>query len=284
MKEECDHFQVESVDVWSKFPKNDEVLVSHLTTMGRAFKTPLLASDNTLAEWKEEQKETTVQEQVEDDDQVLKQLEKTQANILIIWGLLLASKPHGNVLFKLLNNSQVSLKKTSEEVAELVTSIIVHKFISSSFFYNELPRGKTIHTNVLHVTIKFMEKLVSVIQIDNGFVIDVCLLRTTNALVISPKSFSPSTQAVRAYDNTRREVIVVTLLIFIGPVSKNIDFQVLDVPTYFNLFLGKTWIHGMLVLLSTLHQRVKFPYEDIVVTNLGDSKLCALASSSISIL
>lgn len=47
----------------------------------------------------------------------------------------------------------------------------------------------------------------------------------------------------------------------------------LDVPSCFNLLLGRPWIHPAGAVLSSLHQKVKFPYERAIVTLQGDYDL-----------
>ena len=57
-----------------------------------------------------------------DEDAVLKQLKKTQANISI-WSLLLSSYPHRQALCKALGEHQVPTDTTSETlVANLITA------------------------------------------------------------------------------------------------------------------------------------------------------------------
>ncbi|RVW52122.1 hypothetical protein CK203_095088 [Vitis vinifera] len=73
-----------------------------------------------------------------------------------------------------------------------------------------------------------------------------CLLAIAIALGYAPLDFGPldfgpSTQTVRAYDSTKREV--------------------LRIPTSFNLLLGRPWIHRAKVIPSSLHQKVKFIHD-----------------------
>ncbi|RVX10255.1 hypothetical protein CK203_016254 [Vitis vinifera] len=75
--------------------------------------------------------------------------------------------------------------------------------------------------------------------------LNVCPLATAIALGYAPSDFSPSTQTVRAYDSTRREV--------------------LRIPTSFNLLLGRPWIHRAGAIPSSLHLKVKFIHDGQVV-------------------
>ena len=52
----------------------------------------------------------------------------------------------------------------------------------------------------------------------------------------------------------------------IGPVKYSILFQVLRIPSFFNLFLGRPWIHKAGAIPSSLHQKLKFIHEGRIIT------------------
>ena len=52
----------------------------------------------------------------------------------------------------------------------------------------------------------------------------------------------------------------------IGPTTFSTLFQVLRIPTSFNLLLGQPWIHKARVIPSSLHQKVKFIHDGQVIT------------------
>src|ERR1043165_5395388 len=110
------------------------------------------------------------------------------------------------------------------------------------------------------------------VLIDNGSALNVCPLRVASCLGLGVADFTPSDQVVKAYDNTRREVLgMVTLEILIGPVRIPTPFQVINVATSFNLLLGQPWLHSNKAIPSSLHQKLKFPYEGAVITVRGDT-------------
>ena len=79
---------------------------------------------------------------------------------------------------------------------------------------------------------------------DNGSALNVCPLATAIALGFAPSDFGPSTQTVRAYDNTKREVMGTLVIdLWISLATFFTLFQVLRIPTSFNLLLGRPWIH-----------------------------------------
>ena len=123
------------------------------------------------------------------------------------------------------------------------------------------------HTRTLHISVGFLGRHVPSILLDNGSAINVCPLATTISLGYGPTNFEPSTQAVRAYDNTRREVMgTLTLELMIGLVIFQVMFQVLRIPVSFNLLLGRPWIHNTGVVPYFLHLKVKFIHDGRVIT------------------
>ena len=89
---------------------------------------------------------------------------------------------------------------------------------------------------------------------DNGSALNVCPLATAIALGYAPSDFGPSTQTIRAYDSTKRDVMGTLMIeLLIGPATFSTLFQVLRNPTFFNLLLGQPWIHRAGVIPSSLH-------------------------------
>ena len=74
---------------------------------------------------------------------------------------------------------------------------------------------------------------------DNGSALNICHLATTIALGYTPFDFGSSTQTVRAYDSTQRKVMgTLEIELLIGPITFVTLFQLLRIPTSFNLLLG----------------------------------------------
>ena len=75
---------------------------------------------------------------------------------------------------------------------------------------------------------------------------------------------------IKAYDEVEwPSKGLIVLPIRVGPVEKDVIFQVLDIALAYNLLLGWPWIHDMQVVPSTYHQCIKFPFNGtkIVVPN-----------------
>ena len=108
------------------------------------------------------------------------------------------------------------------------------------FSADDLPLEGSDHTRPLYITVVCSGHRVPSVLLNNGSALNVCPLATTIALDFAPSDFSPFTQILRAYDNTKREFMgTLTTDFLIGPTTFSILFQVLMIPVYFNLFLAR---------------------------------------------
>ena len=108
------------------------------------------------------------------------------------------------------------------------------------------------------------------VLIDDGSALNVCPLKTASSLGPRIEDFVPIDQHVRAYDNGRRGVLgTITLELTIEPMIKKVEFQVLNIASCFNMFLGRPWIHDTKAVPSSLYQKVWFPYEGAILTIYG---------------
>jgi len=77
------------------------------------------------------------------------------------------------------------------------------------------------------------------VLIDDGSALNLCPLKTISCLCLSVEDFVPFDQHVRAYDNSKREVLgTVTLELTIRPMVQKVEFQVLNIASCFNMLLG----------------------------------------------
>ncbi|XP_077217903.1 uncharacterized protein LOC143852407 [Tasmannia lanceolata] len=179
--------------------------VRHVTRGGRIFKPAELRVENPAevvraAEAQKQNKPSCEEE----DENLLRQLKKTQANISI-WGLLMASPKHCQVVLRELNAAQISVDITSDELVGLVAMARVSKTLS--FTDEDLTFEGHNHTRPLKITVICNGKKVPDVLVDNGSALNVCLLATAIVLGFGPNDFIPSEQGILAYDGTRRDVI-----------------------------------------------------------------------------
>ena len=208
--------------------------------------------------------ETSAPEEVRaEDDKILRQLQSTQARISI-WSLLVSSSTHRDALTRALSQSRVSTTTTREGLIHMMTAGRASCIVFSD---DDLPSKGSNHTRPLYISISCSSCRVPSVLLDNGSTLNVCPLATAITLGYAPSDFGHSTQTIRAYDSTRREVMgTLEIELLIGPATFVTVFQILRIPTSFNLLLARPWIHRVGAIPSSIHQQVKFIHEGQVVT------------------
>ena len=135
------HFKPEDTD------PNDPTKIAHIIR-GRHFKPPHLETNNLV-----EALNRSTQQTLAEEDEVFKQLQKTQANISL-WGLLMASYRHGQNLVNLLNRIRVPTTTTSQDLNVMIGSI--NRELTISYLDKDLTKKGKHHNNPLHVTVDAM--------------------------------------------------------------------------------------------------------------------------------
>ena len=113
--------------------------------------------------------------------------------------------------------------------------------------------------------------IIARVLIDNGSALNVCLMSTLECLNMDTSLICPTTMIVRAFDGTLREVQgMIKLEIGIGPMFFMVNFLVINVDSPYNMLLGRPWLHAVGTVTSTLHRRLRFPPEDLMITIMAD--------------
>ena len=207
--------------------------------------------------------DTTRDKTVREDDEIIKQLQSAHARISI-WSLLTSSTAYKETLIRALSRIQVDTTTLPEGLTHMLT---VGRASCIVFSEDDLPLEGSDHTRLLHISVGCLGCRVPSILLDNGSAFNVCPLVTAIALGYGPTDFEPSTQTMRAYDYTRREVMgTLTFELMIGPVVFQVMFQILRIPVSFNLLLGHPWIHSAGAIPSSFHLKVKFSHDGQVIT------------------
>ncbi|XP_077251918.1 uncharacterized protein LOC143891167 [Tasmannia lanceolata] len=244
----------------------------HVTRGGRVFKPAELRAENPAAAVRAAENQGQNRPSAdEEEDNLLKQLKKTQANVSI-WGLLMSSSKHRKVVLKELNAAQVPTEITPDELVSLVAVTRTSKAVS--FTDDDLPPEGRDHARSLKITVICNKKREPEVLVDNGSALNICPLSTAATLGFGPGDFIPSEQGILAYDGTLQDVNgTLATEIQIGGEDFDIEFQVLDIKASFLLLLGRPWLHKVGVIPSTLHQKLKFVHNNRVVTVKGDPDL-----------
>ncbi|RVW67840.1 hypothetical protein CK203_060997 [Vitis vinifera] len=209
-----------------------------------------------------------------EDDEILRQLRSTQARISI-WSLLASSSTHRDALIRALSHIRVETTTSPEGLIHMMKAGRATCIVFSD---DDLPPEGSDHTRPLYISVGFSGRQVPSVLLDNGSALNVCPLATVIALGYAPSDFSPPLRPSEAYDSTRREVMgTLEIELLIGPATFVAVFQVLRIPTSFNLLLGRPWIHRAGAIPSSLHQKVKFIHDGqvVVVQSVGDMFIAA---------
>ncbi|XP_028122458.1 uncharacterized protein LOC114319629 [Camellia sinensis] len=76
-----------------------------------------------------------------------------------------------------------------------------------TFTGKELPPEGSDHSKPLYISVECKEKWIPVVLVDTGSAINVCPSRMAYVIGLKLADFAPTTQVIRGYDNTSREVM-----------------------------------------------------------------------------
>jgi len=143
-----------------------------------------------------------------------------------------------------------------------------------TFSQEDLPAEGFEHARPLYVTVECKDLKIPVVLVDNGSALNVCPMHTATKLGITEENLSPSAVTVRGYDNGCRSVMgTFKILCKVGPVESMVEFCVMDIPANYNLLLGRTWLHPLQVVPSTVHQKIKLPWGRGILVIHGDREI-----------
>ena len=140
------------------------------------------------------------------------------------------------------NEAYIPRDTSPDKLHDMVGLILATNCIS--FTDDELPTAGTNHAQALHIAVKMLGLIVGNVLIDNGSAINVCPLVTVSRIGIDSSFIVYTPMAIRAFDGSCRQTMgMVKIPITVGPVLFQIQFQVLDIPSVYNLLLGRLWIY-----------------------------------------
>ena len=148
----------------------------------------------------------------------------------------------------------------------------ISRELTISYSDKDLTKKGKHHNDSLHITVDAKGKKILMVLIDDGSTLNVCPLNIASCLGQSIEDCALTNQHVRAYDNSRREVLrTMALELTMGPMIKKVEFQALNIASCFNMLLRQPWIHDIEAVPLSLYQKVQFPHEGAIVTIYGDT-------------
>ena len=202
---------------------------------------------------------------------VIHLLNKSPAQISIL-ALLLSFEALYNAILKVLKETHIPTSATESAFEGMVSTILATNQIS--FMDGELQSEGRDHTLPMHIIAKCKDIIVTSVLINNESALHVCPMSTLERLNVDTSLICPTTMMIRTFDGTLREVQgELELAIGVGPMFFTVNFQVIKVDSPYNMLLGRLWLHAIGMVASTLHQRLKFPSEDLMVTIMVEEPL-----------
>ena len=122
----------------------------------------------------------------------------------------MASYKHCQNLVDLPNQIQVPTTITFQDLNAMIGSI--SRELTISYSDKDLTNKGKHHNDPLHITVDAKGKRITMVLINDGSSLNVCPLKTATCLGLSIEDFVPTNQHVRAYDNSRREVLETVIL------------------------------------------------------------------------
>ena len=121
--------------------------------------------------------------------------------------------------------------------------------------------------------------------LDNGSSLNVMSMSTLSRLLIDLSNLKKSQMVVRAFDETKREVLGnIKLPIQVGFSTFDFEFIVMDINPSYNCLLERPWIHMVGAVPSTRHQKVKFVVEESLIIVVVEEDMIATTTITTSYL
>ena len=129
-----------------------------------------------------------------------------------------------------------------------------------TFHNSEVTNLSCPHDDALVLTLNLLNCKVSRILIDNGSSDDVLLLSTLREMELAESNIKKSTSVLIGFNGESTTAVgKIKLPVFAARENKMTTFLVLDCPSAYNIILSRPWIHAIKAVLSTYHQRIRFP-------------------------
>ncbi|KAK5795052.1 hypothetical protein PVK06_036307 [Gossypium arboreum] len=167
-----------------------------------------------------------------------------------------------------------------EKLDRWVNNLNADNFIS--FSDDEIPPNGRGSVKALHITTRCKGYIIPNVLIDNGSALKVMPLATLSRIPIDLSYLRPCHSTVRVFDGMRREAMGnIKIPLEVGLYIYDIEFQVMDITPLYNCLLGRPWIHSAGVVPSSLHQKLKFIMDGLLVTVVGEEDIVASISACI---
>ncbi|GLJ29604.1 hypothetical protein SUGI_0583760 [Cryptomeria japonica] len=168
--------------------------------------------------------------------------------LISILELLSISPAHKAILDKTLRDTSIPTHLNLDQFQAMVGYLSVPH--SLTFIEADDTSMSQPHNAPSHIEAFLQKHRIKQVLIDGGAGLNICTLSTIKQLGYSKKIVNATNKiTIKAYDNEERSSKgIVTLPLRVGPITKDVVCQVLDLDFTYNILLGHPWIHEMRVV------------------------------------
>jgi hypothetical protein len=152
-----------------------------------------------------------------------------------------------------------------------------------SFSDSDLHDVQLPHNDPLVITLRIGNYDVKRVLVDQGSFAEVMYQELYEKLGLGKSDLSELSSPVFGFSGESTIPLgKTTLPVLTGPINLQTEFIVIQAPSPYNAIMGRSWLHRMRAVPSTLHQKLRFPTKDGVMEINGDqvaAKQCVLAAA-----
>ena len=130
------------------------------------------------------------------------------------------------------------------------------------------------HDNALVITLRIRGYDVKRVMVDQGSVVEIMYPDLYKALNLKPGDLTPYSSPLVSFEG---KIIItkgqIRLPVQTGSEVVEVDFIVVDAYSPYTEIVAKPWLHTLGAVSSTLHQKVKYPFEGQIKEILGDQSM-----------
>ncbi|XP_028068723.1 uncharacterized protein LOC114271297 [Camellia sinensis] len=184
-----------------------------------------------------------------------------------------------NMIYSIPTKRRISREAAPTLRREIMSLLeVVAKRVCSStkiYFSNEdLTWVHHPYNDALVVTVQIREFDVERILIDQGSSIEIIYYGLFKKLGLSHEALLNVESPLYGFNSSPIFPLGhIFLQVKAGETIHQVEFQVVSVPSTYNVIMGKTWLHQMEVVPSTFHQVLHFPEANTVRTIQGDQAM-----------
>ena len=127
------------------------------------------------------------------------------------------------------------------------------------------------HDDTLVVTLRIGGYDVKRVMVDQGSAVDIMYPDLYKGLGLKPEDLTTYNSPLVSFEG--RMVVpkgLIRLPVQAGTDVVEVDFIVVDVLSSYTAIMGRSWLHTLKAVLSTLHQKVKYPFGGQVLEIVGN--------------